>query len=349
MKPGQDAYAVAIVGATGAVGREMLKVLEQSTLPVGGLKLYASARSVGEELIFKGRSYPVELLPKDPPDGIDIALFSAGSAVSKASAPGFAARGAVVIDNSSAWRMDIGIPLVVPEVNARRAFEALRPGAQRIIANPNCSTIQLVVALQPLAEAFGLTKVVVSTYQSVSGAGNAGVTELSSQVIGLLNHGECPEPSVFQHQIAFNCIPAIGPFLDNGYTEEEWKLVRETRKIMELPDLQVVPTAIRVPVFAGHGESVLVECKRKVTVKQAQAALHQGEGLTLVDRPLEDQYPMAFTAAGTDDVFVGRVRQAPDDDLSIAMWIVADNLRKGAALNAVQIAELLADGPEDDA
>ncbi len=349
MQPGQDAYTVAIVGATGAVGREMLKVLEESTLSVGALRLYASARSAGEDLVFKGRSHPVHVLPEVPPDDIDVALFSAGSSVSREAAPRFAARGAVVIDNSSAWRMEIGIPLVVPEVNPRRAFEALRPGARRIIANPNCSTIQLVVALKPLSDAFGLKRVVVSTYQSVSGAGNRGVSELSAQVIGLLNHGECPPASVFPHQIAFNCIPAIGAFLDNGYTEEEWKLVRETRKIMELPDLSVVPTAVRVPVFAAHGESVLVECLRKVTVKQAQAALHHGEGITLVDRPQEDQYPMAFSAAGTDAVFVGRVRQAPEDDLSIAMWVVADNLRKGAALNAVQIAELLADGPEDDA
>ena len=349
MKPGQDAYTVAVVGATGAVGREMLKVLEQSTLPVGGLRLYASARTAGEELIFDGRAYTVELLPDAPPDDIDVALFSAGSAVSKQAAPRFAAQGALVIDNSSAWRMEIGIPLVVPEVNSHRAFEALRPGARRIIANPNCSTIQLVVALQPLAEAFGLRRVVVSTYQSVSGAGNAGVTELSSQVIGLLNHGETPPAEVFQHQIAFNCIPAIGPFLDNGYTEEEWKLVRETQKIMELPELQVVPTAVRVPVFASHGESVLVECKRQVSARQARAALHQGEGITLLDRPAEDEYPMNFAAAGKDDVFVGRIRQAPDDEKSIAMWIVADNLRKGAALNAVQIAEVLADGPEDDA
>ena len=349
MQPGQDAYTVAVVGATGAVGREMLKVLEQSTLDVSGLRLYASSRSAGEELVFQGRSYPVEVLPAKPPADIDVALFSAGGGVSREAAARFTANGTLVIDNSSAWRMDAGVPLVVPEVNPDRAFDALRPGAKRIIANPNCSTIQLVVALKPLADAFGLRRVVVSTYQSVSGAGNAGVNELSSQVIGLLNSGEPSAPEVFQHQIAFNCIPAIGPFLDNGYTQEEWKLVQETRKIMELPELRVVPTAVRVPVFASHSESVLVEFDRKVTAKQARAALHQGEGIKLLDRPLEDVYPMSFQTAGTDDVFVGRIRQAPDDDMAVALWVVADNLRKGAALNAVQIAELIAEGPEDDA
>ena len=349
MKSGQDAYTVAVVGATGAVGREMLRVLEESTLPVGDLKLYASSRSAGEELVFDGRSFEVEVLPTEPPADIDVALFSAGSGVSREAAPTFAKNGTLVIDNSSAWRMDAGVPLVVPEVNGHRVFDALRPGASRIVANPNCSTIQLVVALKPLADAFGLRRVVVSTYQSVSGAGNAGVSELSSQVIGLLNHGETPTPSTFQHQIAFNCIPAIGDFMDNGYTTEEWKLVRETRKIMELPELRVVPTAVRVPVFASHSESVLVEFDRKVTAKQVRAALYNGEGLTVVDRPLEDEYPMSFPAAGTDDVYVGRIRQAPDDDMAVAMWVVADNLRKGAALNAVQIAELVADGPEDDA
>ena len=349
MKPGQDAYTVAIVGATGAVGREMLKVLEESTLCVGKLLLYASARSAGDDLVFNGRSHPVQVAPTTPPAGIDVALFSAGSEVSRELAPRFAAQGALVIDNSSAWRMELGIPLVVPEVNGARAFQALRPGARRIIANPNCSTIQLVVALKPLSDAFGLQRVIVSTYQSVSGAGNAGVTELSSQVIGLLNHGEPADPSVFPHQIAFNCIPAIGTFLENGYTDEEWKLVRETRKIMELPELRVVPTAVRVPVFTCHSESVLVEFGRKVSAKQVRAALYGGEGLTVIDRPAADEYPMGFPTAGTDNVFVGRIRQAPDDDMAVAMWIVADNLRKGAALNAVQIAELLADGPEDDA
>ena len=268
--------------------------------------------------------------------------------MSKVAGPRFAETGAVVIDNSSAFRMEHDVPLVVPEVNPARAFEALKPGARRIIANPNCSTIQLVVALKPLADAFGLRRVVVSTYQSVSGAGQTGISELLDQVLSLLNAGEATAPAVFPHQIAFNCIPAIGAFRDDGYTEEEWKLVAETRKIMELPNLRVVPTAVRVPTFACHAESVLAEFDRKVSARQARAAIFAAEGVSLLDAPEDHLYPMGFAASGTDDVFVGRIRQAPDDDMAISMWVVADNLRKGAALNAVQIAELLVEGPEDD-
>ena len=348
MKSGQDGYAVAVVGATGAVGREMLAVLEDRDFPVSSLRLYASPRSSGEELVFAGLSYEVEVLPEDPPDDLDIVLFSAGSGVSLDSAPRFAAKGAVVIDNSSAFRMDGTVPLVVPEVNGQRAFDALGDHGKNIIANPNCSTIQLVVALYPLHEAFGIERVVVSTYQSVSGAGQAGIDELSQQVIGLLNSGETPSPKAFPHQIAFNCIPAISDFRDDGYTTEEWKLVAESRRILEHPYLKVVPTCVRVPVFASHSESVLVEFRTKVTTRQVRAALYNGEGISLMDAPDDDIYPMGFQAAGTDDVYVGRIRQAPDDDMAVAMWVVADNLRKGAALNAVQIAELLAEGPEDD-
>jgi aspartate-semialdehyde dehydrogenase len=349
MKPGQDGYAVAIVGATGAVGREMLAVLEARDFPVRSLRLFASPRSAGEELLWKDRAVEVEVLPADPPGGLDLVLFSAGSTVSRESAPRFAEKGAVVVDNSSAFRMDPAVPLVVPEVNGARAFDALGPRGKRLIANPNCSTIQLVVALKPLADAFGLERVVISTYQSVSGAGHAGIAELSEQVLGLLNSGEPPKSKVFPHPIAFNCIPSIGTFRDDGYTDEEWKLVAETRRIMELPHLRVVPTCVRVPVFACHSESVLVEFPRKVTAKQVRAALYNGEGITLLDAPAEQLYPMGFPTAGTDDVFVGRIRQAPDDDAAVALWVVADNLRKGAALNAVQIAELLAEGPEEDA
>ena len=348
MKPGQDGYAVGVVGATGAVGREMLAVLEQRDFPVSSLRLFASPRSAGEELLFKGRSVEVEVLGDEPPTGLDVALFSAGSGVSREMAPAFGEAGAVVIDNSSAFRMDSAVPLVVPEVNGQRAFEALGPRGKNIIANPNCSTIQLVVALKPLADAFGLERVVVSTYQSVSGAGHAGITELSEQVLGLLNSGEPPVAKTFPHPIAFNCIPSIGTFRDDGYTDEEWKLVAETRRIMELPYLRVVPTCVRVPVFACHSESVLAEFKGKVTAKQARAALYNGEGINVQDAPDDQIYPMGFPCAGTDDVFVGRIRQAPDDDSAVAMWVVADNLRKGAALNAVQIAELLVEGPEDD-
>ncbi|MCO4771218.1 MAG: aspartate-semialdehyde dehydrogenase [Deltaproteobacteria bacterium] len=348
MKPGQDGYAVAVVGATGAVGREMLAVLEERAFPISSLRLFASSRSAGEDLLFRGRAIEVEVLPEEAPSGIDLVLFSAGSGISLEHAVGFGTTGAVVIDNSSAFRMDSAVPLVVPEVNGQRAFDALGPNGKNIIANPNCSTIQLAVALWPLHEAFGLQRVVVSTYQSVSGAGQAGIDELSQQVIALLNSGEAATPKAFPHSIAFNCIPAIGSFRDDGYTDEEWKLVAETRRILQAPYLKVVPTCVRVPVFASHSESVLVEFKGKVTSKQVRAALYNGEGISLLDAPDDDVYPMNFPTAGTDDVFVGRIRQAPDDDSAVAMWVVADNLRKGAALNAVQIAELLVEGPEED-
>jgi len=348
MKPGQDAYAVGIVGATGAVGREILAVLEERSFPIGSLRLFASPRSAGEDLLFKGRSIEVELLLDEVPDGLDLVLFSAGSSVSLDVAAKFAAKGTVVIDNSSAFRGDLAVPLVVPEVNGQKAFEALGERGKNIIANPNCSTIQLVVALKPLADAFDLRRVVVSTYQSVSGAGQAGVSELSAQVLALFNSGESSPPSVFPHPIAFNCIPAIGTFRDDGYTDEEWKLVAESRRILGMPHLRVVPTCVRVPVFACHGESVLVEFGRKVSDKQVRAALYNAEGVTLLDAPDDNIYPMGFPTAGTDDVYIGRIRQAPDDDEAVAMWVVADNLRKGAALNAVQIAELLVEGPEED-
>lgn len=348
MKPEQDGYAVAIVGATGAVGREMLAVLEERKFPVSSLRLFASTRSAGEDLLFAGRSYDVEVLTDDVPDGIDLVLFSAGSSVSLDSAVKFAAKGSVVIDNSSAFRMDSAVPLVVPEVNGQRAFLALGERGKNIIANPNCSTTQLVVALKPLVDAFGLERVVVSTYQAVSGAGQAGISELSEQVLALFNSGEAATPKTFPHPIAFNCIPAIGAFRDDGYTEEEWKLVAETRRILEMPHLRVVPTCVRVPVFACHSESVLAEFRTKVSEKQVRAALYNGEGISLLDAPDDQIYPMGFPTAGTDDVFVGRIRQAPDDDKAIAMWVVADNLRKGAALNAVQIAEILVEGPEED-
>ncbi|MCP4869971.1 MAG: aspartate-semialdehyde dehydrogenase [Proteobacteria bacterium] len=339
-------YRVAVVGATGAVGREMVNILESRDFPVSELTLLASERSAGETVAFRGKTSIVQALGADVPE-VDIALFSAGGGLSKERAPDFAAMGAVVIDNSSAWRMDPAVPLVVPEVNAQAAFAALKPGAKRIIANPNCSTIQLVVALKPLADAFGLRKVVVSTYQSVSGAGQKGISELSGQVTALFNNLDV-NVSAMPHQIAFNCIPSIGSFLENGYTDEEWKLVAESRKIMGMPKLHVSPTAVRVPVFSCHSEAVHVICERKVTTKSAKAALHQGEGITLMDRPEEQTYPMGFALAGSDDVYIGRIRQDPMDEHALNLWVVADNLRKGAALNAVQIAEALDDGPEDD-
>jgi aspartate-semialdehyde dehydrogenase len=345
MKQREDGYVVAVVGATGAVGREMIKTLEDREFPVKELRLYASVRGAGQEIVFADAPIRVEELGAEAPDGIDIALFSAGGALSKVMAPKFAAKGAVVIDNSSAWRMEADVPLVVPEVNPAAAFTATVAGGRGIIANPNCSTIQLVVALKPLSDAFGLERVIVSTYQSVSGAGQKGIEELSNQVVALFNHKPA-EAKAMAHPIAFNCIPAIGAFLDNGYTDEEWKLVRESRKILGLPNLKVSPTAVRVPVFSCHSESVHVTCSRKVTPKAAAAAFHNAEGLVIQDMPAENLYPMPFPLAGSDDVYVGRIRQDPDDDTALNFWLVADNLRKGAALNAVQIAELLHEGPE---
>lgn len=339
MQKPEAGYRVAVVGATGLVGREMIRILEERDFPVAELIPLASKRSVGEELPWKGRVLRVQALDDCIPD-VDIALFSAGSGLSRDVAPKFVAKGAVVIDNSSAWRMDEGVPLVVPEVNPEEALRAVAQGGGGIIANPNCSTIQLVVALKPLVDAFGLERVIVSTYQSVSGAGQGGIRELSEQVTALFNSRDAVAKEM-PHPIAFNCIPAIGSFLDNGYTDEEWKLVRETRKILGMPKLRVSPTAVRVPVFSSHSESVHVEFDRKVTPKQARAAFRQGESVVLQDRPVEDHYPMPSASAGTDDVFVGRIRQDPDDDCSINFWVVADNLRKGAALNAVQIAEYL--------
>ena len=347
MKKDAAGYRVAVVGATGAVGREMVRVLEERDFPIRELLPLCSARSAGEELLFRGGAVKARKLGAGVPEGIDIALFSAGGELSRQRAPDFAAAGAVVIDNSSAWRMDPAVPLVVPEVNREATFAALGKHGKRIIANPNCSTIQMVVALKPLADAFGLVRVIVSTYQSVSGAGQKGIEELSSQVTALFNSQE-PELRHFAHQIAFNCIPAIGEFLPGGYTSEEWKLVTETRKIMGLPELRVSPTAVRVPTFSCHAESIHAEFARKATPQAAAAAFHNAEGLSVQDMPAEDLYPMGFFAAGTDDVFVGRIRQDPEDDRALNFWCVADNLRKGAALNAVQIAEVLDEGPEEE-
>ncbi len=338
---------LAIVGATGAVGREMLKVADESDLPIASVRLFASTRSAGEELSFRDRSVEVELLPDEVPGDLDVVLMSAGSAVSRSHAPRFAARAALVIDNSSAWRMDPAVPLVVPEVNPEAIRLATRPGGRRIVANPNCSTIQLVVVLKPLHDAFTLQKVVVSTYQSVSGAGQKGLEELSQQCVALFNHREIV-PKAFPHQIAFNMIPAIGAFRDDGYTEEEWKLVVETKKILGLPDLRVSPTAVRVPVFSCHGEAAHLEFRGKVTPKEVRACLARAEGVILLDRPEENVYPMPFPLAGSDAVHVGRIRQDPTEDRCVNLWIVADNLRKGAALNALQILSAHLELEEED-
>lgn len=327
-------YKVAVLGATGAVGREMLAVLEEQRFPASEVIALASARSVGEEVEFGNRKLKVRLAEPSAFDGVDIVLASAGSSVSKALLPEAVRRGCLCIDNSSAFRMDPEVPLVVPEVNP----EALA-GHKGLVANPNCSTIQLVVAIAPLHAAAGLRRVVVSTYQSVSGAGKKGIDELSSQTIAMLNQRPF-DVAVHHARVAFNAVPHIGTFLDSGFTDEEWKLVRETQKIMGLPDLRVAPTCVRVPVFAGHSESVALEFERPLSAAQARTILEAAPGVTVVDVPEEKRYPMPMDCAEKDDVFVGRIRADGSVENGLLLWVVADNLRKGAATNAVQIAQL---------
>jgi aspartate-semialdehyde dehydrogenase len=329
-------YRVAILGATGLVGREFLKVLAQRAFPIAELRLLASDRSAGARVHFEGDELLVEEATPDSFRGIEYALFSAGADVSRTLAPPAVAAGAVVIDNSAAWRMEPEVPLVVPEVNGEDAF-----AHQGIIANPNCSTIQMVVALDPLHRANPLRRVVVDTYQSVSGTGAAAMDELDEQSRALLA-GKPAAPSVYPHQIAFNVLPHIDSFLDNGYTKEEWKMVQETRKIMHLPDLPVSATTVRVPVPIGHSEAVHAEFSRPLSPHEARAILSRAPGVCVMDDPAAAQYPLASLAAGRDEVFVGRIRSDVSHPNGLAMWIVSDNLRKGAALNAVQIAELLA-------
>ncbi len=327
-------YRVAIVGATGLVGGEFIKILEQRAFPVGQLRLLASERSAGKTLQFRGRDIEVEETAEDSFEGIDIALFSSGAEVSRRFAPAAAAAGAVVIDNSSAWRMDPQVPLVVPEVNPEDCQQH-----QGIIANPNCSTIQMVVALHPLHCANEIKRVVVDTYQSVSGTGTPALEELEQQTRALLD-GERVEPAVYPHQIAFNMLPEIDLFLDNGFTKEEMKMVNETRKIMHAPTLQVCATCVRVPVFVGHSESVNVEFSRQMSVAEARHVLCQAPGVIVIDQPAKHEYPTP-AAAGRDEVFVGRLRIDESRQNCLQMWIVADNIRKGAALNTIQIAETM--------
>ncbi|SDN96039.1 aspartate-semialdehyde dehydrogenase [Desulfonauticus submarinus] len=326
---------VAVVGATGAVGREMLKVLEQRDFPAKDVRAFASARSKGVKLPFKGGEIIVEELTEDSFKGIDLALFSAGGGVSKKFAPIAAEDGCVVVDNSSAWRMDDNVPLVVPEVNPEDL-----DWHKGIIANPNCSTIQMVVVLKPLHDVAKIKRVVVSTYQAVSGTGQKAIQELENQVRQIFNMKEV-ECKVYPHQIAFNCLPHIDVFLDNDYTKEEMKMVNETKKIMHAPEIKVTATTVRVPVFYGHSESVNIEFYNSISAKEARAILSQAPGVKVLDNPKESIYPLAIYAAGEDDTFVGRIREDDTVDNGLNLWIVADNLRKGAALNAVQIAEHL--------
>ena len=338
MSTAERRFTVAVVGATGAVGETMLSILAERQFPVGELVALASERSAGGEVDFGGRKVPVRDLATFDPKGVDIALFSAGGSVSKEYAPKFAAAGAVVIDNSSAFRYDDDVPLVVSEVNP----EAARNRPRGIIANPNCSTMQLMVALKPIYDAAGIERINVATYQSVSGAGRSGLEELGVQTGQLLNFQEI-EPKKFQAQIAFNLIPHIDEFLDNGYTKEEMKLVWETRKILGDDSIQVNPTAVRVPVFYGHSEAVNVETREKLSAQQARELLERAPGVVVVDEHKAGGYPTPVThASGTDPVYVGRIREDLSHPRGLNLWVVSDNIRKGAALNAVQIAELVA-------
>lgn len=329
---------VAVAGATGVVGQQMLETLEARNFPVAKIKMLASERSKGRQLPFKGEMVEVEVLSDDSFEGVDIALFSAGGGTSKRFAPSAAKAGAVVVDNSSAWRMDPEVPLVVPEVNPGDIAKH-----KGIIANPNCSTIQMMVVLKPLHDAATIKRVVVSTYQAVSGAGIAAITELKEQSRALLDGKDYPS-KVFPYQIAFNCIPQIpqsDAFGDNGYTTEEMKMVNETKKILGDDSVLVTATTVRVPVITGHSESVNVETEKKLTAAEAKELLAKAPGVIVEDDLAAQKYPLATSAAGKYETFVGRIREDVSHPSALDMWIVSDNLLKGAALNAVQIAELL--------
>ncbi|WP_050614829.1 aspartate-semialdehyde dehydrogenase [Bacillus testis] len=334
---------VAVVGATGAVGQQMIATLSKRDLPISQLTLLSSSRSAGTQVKFKGQDITVQEAKPESFEGVDIALFSAGGNISLQLAPEAVKRGAIVVDNTSAYRMDKNVPLVVPEVNEEDLKEQ-----QGIIANPNCSTIQMVVALEPISQQFGLTKVLVSTYQAVSGSGAAAIAEMKEQSRALLD-GEEITPAVLpvkgdkkHYQIAFNAIPQIDKFQDNGYTFEEMKMINETKKIMHRSDLPVAATCVRIPVETGHSESVYIEVEKEgVTVEQMKEALKNAPGIVLQDDPQHQVYPMPADSVGKNEVFVGRIRKDLDNDRGFHMWIVSDNLLKGAAWNSVQIAESL--------
>jgi aspartate-semialdehyde dehydrogenase len=330
-------YTVAVVGATGAVGNEMISTLEQRKFPVKKLKLLASSRSIGKTIPFRGEEIEVEELTENSFKGVDIGLFSPGGSVSLKFAPIAAASGCVVIDNTSAFRMGEDIPLVVPEVNEHAIKDYKKRG---IIANPNCSTIQMVVVLKPLHDAAKIKRVVVSTYQAVSGTGKKAIHELEQQVLAIYGNKKI-ETNVYPYQIAFNCLPQIDSFIENGYTKEEMKMVNETKKILEDDNIAVTATTVRVPVFYGHSESVNVEFEKAITPDEARKILRKAPGVIVIDDPSKKLYPLAIDAAGKDDTFVGRIRTDESIAHGLNMWIVADNIRKGAALNAVQIAEVL--------
>jgi aspartate-semialdehyde dehydrogenase len=328
-------YNLAVAGVTGAVGRKMLEILEERNFPVAKLKIFASSRSVGQALSFNGSSLVVKELMENSFEGVDIALFSAGAGVSKKFAPFAVKSGCIVIDNSSAFRMEPMIPLIVPEVNLRDIGEN-----PVIISNPNCSTIQMVMALKPIHDKFKIKRVVVSTYQSVSGSGQKAIDEIKNQTKNFLD-GQPITSNVYPHQIAFNCIPHIDSFTNNGYTKEEMKMVEETRKILGDESIRISPTTVRVPVFYSHSESLNVETENSISAEKVKNLLNGLDGIRVVDNLETNEYPLAIDAEGKDEVYVGRIRDDISCDNAINFWLVSDNLRKGAALNAIQIAECL--------
>ncbi len=327
---------VAVVGASGAVGERMIRLLEEREFPIASIRFLASQRSAGKSVTFRGDRHPIQALSPGAFGGVEIVLSSTPASVSREWSPVAAKAGAVVVDNSSAFRMEPEVPLVVPEVNPHDILKH-----QGIIANPNCSTIQLVVALKPLHDAARVRRVVVSTYQSVSGAGQTGISELDGQSAAVHRGEAPPNPSKFPHRILGNCIPQIDDFLPTGYTKEEMKMVNETRKIMGDPTIDVSPTCVRVPVPYCHCESILVETERPLSIEEAKALWAEAPGVTVVDDPLARSYPLATSSADKDDVFIGRIRPDLGRPIALLFWCVSDNLRKGAATNAVQIAEKL--------
>ena len=337
-------YTVAVVGATGAVGTKMKEMLESSTLPIKGIKFLASKRSAGKEITFKEETYIIEELTSEAFLGTDIALFSAGGSISQEFAPEAVKRGCVVIDNTSAFRMDEEVPLVVPEVNPHHLNDH-----KGIIANPNCSTIQMMVALEPLKQAYGLNRIIVSTYQAVSGAGVSAINELKQQATDMLAGKEEIEANILpcsgdkkHYPLAFNALPQIDVFGEDGYTQEEWKMINETKKIMSDESMSVSATCVRVPVMSGHSESIYIELEKEdVKVSDIQEILKTSPGIVLEDNPKEQLYPQPLTAVGKKEVFVGRIRRDLDVSTGFHMWVVSDNLLKGAAWNSVQIAEKL--------
>lgn len=333
-------FHVAVVGATGAVGEQMVRLLEERDFPISRLTLLASARSAGKKVLFKGEELTVQETTPEAFEGVDIALFSAGGAVSKQFAKEAVKRGALVIDNTNAFRMEPDVPLVVPEVNGEDIAQH-----RGIIANPNCSTIQMVVALHPIRKRYGLKRIIVSTYQAVSGAGYAALEELKEQTRQVLN-GETITPRVLpvakepkKYQIAFNAIPQIDVFQDNDFTLEEMKMIRETKKILHDPTIEVAATCVRIPVFTGHSESVYIETEKEIDVAEVREILKNAPGVIVEDDPASQLYPLAIRAAGKPEVFVGRIRRDLDRPNGLHLWIVSDNLIKGAAYNSIQIAE----------